>query len=128
MKIVGVGRALPPHRYPQARITAELKEIWRERPALLSRIDDLHAAGFETLVQELRYFKLHHKVDQEHQLWQEGSHPEQILDFDMMMQKVEYIHNNPVRAGYVDELSHWRYSSARNYEELQGIIDVEIDW
>ena len=43
MRIAGVGRALPPHRYPQERITAELKEIWRERPALLSRIDDLHA-------------------------------------------------------------------------------------
>ena len=43
MRIVGVGRALPPHRYPQEQITAELKQIWRERPALLSRIDDLHA-------------------------------------------------------------------------------------
>lgn len=38
-------------------------------------IDDLQTGGFQTLVQELRYFKLHHKVDQEHQLWQEGSHP-----------------------------------------------------
>jgi len=43
LRIVGVGRALPPHRYPQARITAELEEIWRDRPALMARIGDLHA-------------------------------------------------------------------------------------
>jgi hypothetical protein len=32
----------------------------------------------------------------------------------MMLQKLEYIHLNPVKRGYVDETVHWRYSSARN--------------
>jgi hypothetical protein len=27
-------------------------------------------------------------------------------------QKVEYIHQNPVRKGFVDVPEHWRYSSA----------------
>jgi hypothetical protein len=33
----------------------------------------------------------------------------------MMLQKLEYMHVNPVKRGYVDDPLHWRYSSARNY-------------
>jgi putative transposase len=29
----------------------------------------------------------------------------------MLQQKVDYIHQNPVRRGYVDDPAHWRYSS-----------------
>ena len=45
-----------------------------------------------------------------------------------MRQKLEYMHNNPVKRGYVDEAVHWRYSSARNYAGLRGLIDVGTDW
>ena len=46
----------------------------------------------------------------------------------MMKDKIEYIHNNPVKRGYVDESQHWRYSSARDYEGLRGLLDVELFW
>ncbi|HEV7999545.1 MAG TPA: hypothetical protein VGP63_06685 [Planctomycetaceae bacterium] len=46
----------------------------------------------------------------------------------MMWQKLEYIHNNPVARGYVDDPLHWRYSSARNYAGLPGLIEVVKDW
>jgi REP element-mobilizing transposase RayT len=93
-----------------------------------SIIDSLEQTGFETLLQELRFFKLRHKVDQVHQLWQEGSHPQQIQSEEMMWQKLEYVHANPIRRGYVDDPVHWRYSSARNYARLPGLIDVVTDW
>jgi hypothetical protein len=44
----------------------------------------------------------------------------------MFIQKLEYIHNNPVRPGYVDELAHWRYFSYRNYMELPSLLEVEL--
>jgi putative transposase len=43
-------------------------------------------------------------------------------------QKVTYIHDNPVKRGYVDEAIHWRYSSARNYAGLPGFIEVTCAW
>jgi len=46
----------------------------------------------------------------------------------MMVQKIEYIHNNPVRRGYVDEPQHWRYSSASNYAGTGGLIEVTTEW
>jgi len=91
-------------------------------------IDEMERRGFSTLLEELRYFKLRHKIDQAYQLWQEGSHPQQIDGEEMMGQKLEYMHGNPLRRGYVDEDVHWRYSSARNYAGMKGLIEVVTDW
>jgi REP element-mobilizing transposase RayT len=91
-------------------------------------IDALQTSGFSTFRSELRYFKSRHKIDQTYQLWQEGSHPQQLQNAEMMIQKLEYMHNNPVKRGYVDDAMHWRYSSARNYAGLTGLIDVVTDW
>jgi REP element-mobilizing transposase RayT len=82
----------------------------------------------ETILRLLRYFKLMHKKDRDYQLWQEGSHPQAIQSDDMMRQRLEYIHNNPVKRGYVDDPNHWRYSSARNYAGTPGLIDVATIW
>ncbi len=91
-------------------------------------IDELEHSGYGTLLQELQYFKLRHKIDQKYQLWQEGSHPKQIENDEMMLQKLEYMHNNPMRRGYVDDPLHWRYSSARNYAGLPGMIEIVTNW
>jgi putative transposase len=64
---------------------------------------------------KLRKNKLSHKKLSEYQVRQEGSRPEEINTDEMMHQKVEYIHNNPIRRGYVEQSSHWWYSSAQNY-------------
>jgi REP element-mobilizing transposase RayT len=68
------------------------------------------------------------KKDRAYQLWQEGSHPQQIQTREMMTRKIEYIHCNPVRRGYVDDPCHWRYSRARNYMTGTGLIPVCTDW
>ncbi len=90
--------------------------------ALLER----HSA--ELLLRQLRALKLRHKTKSEYQVWQEGSHPQQVSGNDMMLQKLEYMHNNPVKRGYVDDPLHWRYSSARNDAGQPGLIDVVTDW
>lgn len=41
---------------------------------------------------------------------------------------MDYIHFNPVKRGYIDRPEHWRYSSARNYQEEEGLIDVFTQW
>ncbi len=51
----------------------------------------------------------------EFQVWQEGSHPEAIYGDDFALQKIEYIHNNPIKAGLVSKATDWSYSSARAY-------------
>jgi putative transposase len=91
---------------------------------IVKRLTERHSPVLELLA----FHKARHKTDREHQVWQEGSHPEQVEGEAMMLQKLEYIHNNPVARGYVDDPLHWRYSSARNYAGQAGLIEVATQW
>ena len=50
-----------------------------------------------------------------HKVWNEGNHPILVEDEYMFREKLNYLHDNPVRKGFVDQPEHWLYSSARNY-------------
>jgi len=91
-------------------------------------VDLLERRAAHVLLRQLRAHKLRHKVQSEYQVWQEGSEPKQIGTEEVMWQKLEYMHNNPVERGYVDDPLHWRYSSARNYAGQPGLIEVTTDW
>jgi REP element-mobilizing transposase RayT len=91
-------------------------------------IDLLEAHGAEVLLCQLLALKLPHKTRSTYQLWQEGSQPKQIANDAIMRQKLDYLHNNPVKRGYVDDALHWRYSSASNYAGRAGLIEVVTDW
>ena len=82
----------------------------------------------QKILNQFAYCKKKHKIDRRHQVWEEGSHPQLLQNNEMLLQKLDYIHNNPVKRGYVDKADHWRYSSARNYMGEHGLIKVFTDW
>lgn len=88
----------------------------------------LEQQNAERLLQLLAFFKRAHKIESYYQIWEEGSHPQMIESESVMRQKLDYIHQNPVKRGYVDRPEHWRYSSARNYLGQAGLIDVIREW
>lgn len=105
------------------------KEIGDLKSFTARRLLDLLEERREShLLAQFQGLKPARKSDRAYQLWQEGSHPQMIQGREMMLQKLDYIHNNPVRRGYVDEPTHWRYSSARNYAGLPGLIPVTTEW
>jgi putative transposase len=91
---------------------------------IVNRLTERHSPVLDLLAMH----KARHKADRAHQVWQEGSHPEIIEGEAMMRVKLDYIHNNPVKRGYVDKATHWRYSSARDYEGCPGLLRVETRW
>jgi putative transposase len=60
----------------------------------------------------------------EFQLWQQDNHPIELFTHKVLQQKLDYIHENPVKAGIVECPEHYLYSSARDYCGLQGLIDI----
>ena len=80
------------------------------------------------ILKQLAFYKLEHKTDRPYQFWQEGSHPQRIENAAVMKQKLDYLHENPVRRGYVDLPEHWRYSSARDYAGRDGLLPVSVAW
>ena len=91
-------------------------------------IAQLEALNAEYLLTRLRFSKRAHKVDREYQFWQEGSHAELVYSEAMMREKLEYMHANPVRRGYVDKAEQWRYSSARSYSGEDGLVEIDRWW
>ena len=70
-----------------------------------------------------------YKEKQAHQLWTHENHAEHVYSQKFIEQKVQYIHNNPVRSGIVAKPEDYLYSSARNYAGLESVIDViEVDF
>jgi REP element-mobilizing transposase RayT len=64
------------------------------------------------------------KNKQTNQVWTHENHAEEIYSQKFIEQKVAYIHNNPVKAGIVTRPEDYLYSSARNYAELDNVLDV----
>lgn len=58
------------------------------------------------------------------QFWIEGNHPVELFDNNIMQQKLDYIHNNPVEAGFVEKAEDWKWSSAGDYAGRKGLIDI----
>jgi len=88
-------------------------------------IDYLKVHHIEQLLTRLSFAKRAHKTDREYQFWQEGVHAEMVFNEVIMREKLKYIHENPVKRGYVNKAEYWRCSSASNYEGLRGVIDVD---
>jgi putative transposase len=78
------------------------------------------------ILDKLQANKKVYKTNSEYQVWQEGYKPKEILTEKMLEQKINYIHYNPVKKGYVTEMEKWKYSSAGYY--INGEVGVlEID-
>ena len=81
--------------------------------------------------------KLRHEVrnrNHRYSLWQTEKNVLPIFSEGMFMQKVNYIHNNPVRAGFVERAIDYRWSSARIWRGCAGedeplLVDIDrINW
>ncbi|MDC1540395.1 transposase [Flavobacteriaceae bacterium] len=60
------------------------------------------------------------------QFWQQHNKPIELWSEKVIQQKIDYIHNNPVESGFVTDPVDWKYSSARNYQEDQTVLEIDI--
>ncbi|HOZ36635.1 MAG TPA: hypothetical protein PLR18_02275 [bacterium] len=52
------------------------------------------------------------RAEDGYHLWQDGNYPELITSEEFLDQKINYIHDNPVRKEYVHYPEDWKWSSA----------------
>lgn len=60
------------------------------------------------------------------QFWIQRNHPIELKSRAWIIQKLNYIHLNPVRAGLVDKVEHYVYSSALQYAGGKGVLEVKL--
>jgi REP element-mobilizing transposase RayT len=63
-----------------------------------------------------------------YQFWRQENHPKELFSSGFTVQKLNYIHNNPVESGIVEKAEDYLYSSARDYERGKKCGLLEVEW
>lgn len=60
------------------------------------------------------------------QFWQQNNHPIVLDNNRVIDDTLEYIHNNPIEAGFCEKQEEYLYSSARDYCKLKGLLEIKL--
>jgi REP element-mobilizing transposase RayT len=69
----------------------------------------------------------HLKRNQNFKVWQDGNQAKEIYSTAFFFEKLEYIHNNPVKGLIVEKQEDYLFSSARNYADLDNYLEVLVE-
>jgi len=73
----------------------------------------------EWLLNQFKYYGSRSPQEQIMQFWKHNNHPFFLYSNKMIHQKVNYIHINPVEAGFVNQTNEWRLSSANEQSPIK---------
>lgn len=91
---------------------------------ILNEIEEGVESRKEWMLRQFKSATIRHKRNTEYQFWTHENHPLYIFSNEFGEQKLNYIHNNPVRAGIVVKAEDYIYSSARDYADEEGLIPI----
>jgi len=78
------------------------------------------------MLHQFKFYSSRHSRNEDYQIWTHNNHPEECITKAFTDVKLDYIHDNPVRAGIVFKPEDYVYSSAANYAGRKGIIEIEL--
>ena len=121
------------HLIASAREDAELANIIRDLKKYTSK---MIVAYIEANIQESRkhwmiwMFKragAKNSNNKVYQFWQQDNHPIELHTNEMLNQRLNYLHENPVKEGLVTQAQYYKYSSAIDYyEERKGFVPITL--
>jgi REP element-mobilizing transposase RayT len=125
---------MPSHLHLIARAESEysLSDIMRDFKKFTSRkiINQILNEPESRTDWMLEYFEkaaAGYKGKSHHKFWQEGNHPEIISSNKFFDEKLDYIHNNPVKELIVGRPEDYYFSSARNYAGLDNCLEIVLE-
>jgi len=78
----------------------------------------------EWILNRFRYNAQRHSRNENYQMWTHENHALVIYSPQFAFEKLEYLHNNPVRAGFVRKPEDYIYSSASNYAGTESVLEI----
>jgi len=125
---------MPDHFHLLVGTPRDPSEALRYVNGITSRrvIDHLKTGGFNRSLQKLQ--RAEGERQHKYSLWDHHPNLKRITDEGVFMQKVHYIHNNPVRAGLVERAEDYLWSSIRCWmkcprEDEPLLMDISaIKW
>ncbi len=104
--------------------------IWFPQAGQLSLfMDEWKSQSSQTIktLYRTRYLKYWQELDDTQPVWQARYYDFNIWSRRKVEEKLEYMHLNPVRAGFVKRAVDWKWGSARWYLEGQS-VGLPIGW
>lgn len=80
----------------------------------------------EWMLTIFRSFVKNHDQNNKYQFWTHDNRPIELESPSWVYQKLAYIHLNPVRNGLVEHPEDYLFSSARQYLNQKGLLDIEL--
>ncbi|MFT3825528.1 MAG: transposase [Chitinophagaceae bacterium] len=78
------------------------------------------------LLKMFAYAGKNNNSNNDYQFWQQDYHPVELNTIEKTQQRLNYLHKNPVKAGWVWEPQEYKYSSAVDYyTKSSGLIKIE---
>ncbi|WP_420581312.1 REP-associated tyrosine transposase [Reichenbachiella sp.] len=105
-------------------IMRDLKKFTSKR--LLETIGQINESRREWMLKKFEYAAKRVRKGVNYKVWQDGYHPVHLSTNEMIDQRLNYIHLNPVEEGYVYEPKHYVYSSAKDYAGLPGLFVLQM--
>lgn len=93
---------------------------------LLKSIHDEEESRRHWILKLLKEAGSINKKNKEYQVWRQDNHPIDLYSNNVIDQKLDYIHDNPVVEGIVENAEDYLYSSARNYSGMDGILEIDF--
>ena len=93
---------------------------------ILEQITNENESRREWMLSEFEFAARKHKRNEKYQIWTHENHPVILYGNTLIQQRINYIHDNPVRSGIVAKQEDYLYSSARAYAGLDCLIDVIV--
>lgn len=80
----------------------------------------------EWMLNLFSYVGKNNNNNKEYQFWKQDYHPIELNTAEKLKERLDYLHENPVRSGLVWEPWHYKYSSAIDYYTNEhGLLKIE---
>jgi REP element-mobilizing transposase RayT len=109
-------------QYTLSEILRDFKKYTSK--ALVKQIEEEPESRREWMLEQFSRAGEHLKRIKDYKFWQDGNHAKEIYGNNFLEEKLDYIHNNPVEEMIVAKPEEYLFSSARNYAELDNVLEV----
>ncbi len=109
-------------KYSLSEILRDFKKFTSK--AIIQQIIDQPDSRHKWMLNQFEFNGRYLKRIEKYKFWQDGNHAEIIYTPAFFYEKLEYIHNNPVKEMIVSKPEDYLFSSARNYAGLDYLLDV----
>ncbi|MBW6489898.1 MAG: transposase [Lentimicrobium sp.] len=112
------------YKFSVSEILRDLKKFTSR--AIVRKLEEDKPEGYQQILHQFFEARKPLKRIKNYKVWQDKNMAMMTYSNAFTMQKLNYIHNNPVKAGLCQNSWDYEFSSAVNYSGKEGLLKVEL--